>query len=166
MQQPCTGRSNSLPCPFHAAILAMADTQGAGRGAEGSTSFLLVLTGAMPVVTLSSAGRARISLKPGLGAPNPDDLVSLPPALFYRAHAEAGGTVTSGSWPRTYQGGGAKSIFMLLSDTDVSWHLKPVMMPTAQASAARPSTTAVWPRRRRSWARWFEHGRGPDSRQG
>src|SRR5437016_2107696 len=31
-----------------------------------TTSFLLVLTG-MPVVTLSSAGRARISLKHGLG---------------------------------------------------------------------------------------------------
>ncbi len=32
-----------------------------------TTSFLLVLTG-MPVVTLSSAGRARISLKHGLGS--------------------------------------------------------------------------------------------------
>jgi hypothetical protein len=43
--------------------------------------FLLVLTGT-PVVTLSSAGRARISLKHGLGVPNPNDLISLPPALF------------------------------------------------------------------------------------
>src|SRR5436305_57649 len=33
---------------------------------EGFTSFLFVLTG-RPVVTLSSAGRARISLKHGLG---------------------------------------------------------------------------------------------------
>ena len=34
------------------------------------------------VVTLSSAGRAWISLKHGLDAPNPDDLVTLSPVLF------------------------------------------------------------------------------------
>ena len=45
------------------------------RGAKGTTRFLLVLTD-RSVVTLSTAGRARISLKPGLDAPNPDDLVS------------------------------------------------------------------------------------------
>ena len=37
------------------------------------------------MVTLSSAGRARISLKHGLGVPNPNDLISLPPPLFYRS---------------------------------------------------------------------------------
>jgi hypothetical protein len=46
-----------------------------------NTSFLLVLTG-QSVVTLSSAGRARISLKYGVGVPHPNDLVSLPPPLF------------------------------------------------------------------------------------
>src|SRR5947208_13822113 len=48
---------------------------GGGKRRVGTTRFLLVLTGG-PVVTLSTAGRARISLKHGLEAPNPDDLVS------------------------------------------------------------------------------------------
>src|SRR5439155_13372887 len=61
-----TRRSEPLQCPFSSDILAE-DEQGAvARGAEGTTSFLLVLAGT-PVVTLSSAGRARISLKHGLG---------------------------------------------------------------------------------------------------
>ncbi|HVB72529.1 MAG TPA: hypothetical protein VNE38_03140 [Ktedonobacteraceae bacterium] len=83
----------------------------AARGAQEITSFLLVLTG-QPVVTLSSAGRARISLKHGLGVPNPYDLISLPPVLFYRARASLGG-------PRTHRDrecGGYESIFMLLSE--------------------------------------------------
>jgi hypothetical protein len=54
----------------------------AARGAKGTTSFLLVLTDSS-VVTLSSAGSARISLKHGLGVPNPYDLISLLPVLFY-----------------------------------------------------------------------------------
>jgi hypothetical protein len=44
------------------------------RGAKGTTRFLLVLTD-KSVVTLSAAGRAWISLKLGLNAPNSDDLV-------------------------------------------------------------------------------------------
>src|SRR5712691_7300943 len=68
--------------PFRSAILAEEQKWSTARGAKGTTSFLLVLTG-NPVVTLSSAGRARISLKHGLGVPNPDDLVSLSPGLFY-----------------------------------------------------------------------------------
>jgi hypothetical protein len=45
------------------------------RGAEGTARFLLVLTDSS-VVTLFTIGRARINLKHGLEAPNPDDLVS------------------------------------------------------------------------------------------
>ena len=51
-----------------------AKTDGLERRGE-QTSFLLVLT-ETSVVTVSSAGRARISLKHGLDAPNPDDLIS------------------------------------------------------------------------------------------
>jgi hypothetical protein len=54
-----------------------------GRPSRASLGarFLRILTGTL-VVTLSSAGRALISLKHGLGVPNPDDLISLPPLLF------------------------------------------------------------------------------------
>ncbi len=52
------------------------------RGAYGTTRFLLVLTD-RSVVTLSTAGRARISLKHGLDAPNPDDLVSRNRLSYY-----------------------------------------------------------------------------------
>ena len=46
-----------------------------GERRAGITRFLFVLKG-KPVVTLSSAGDARISLKHGLGVPNPIDLIS------------------------------------------------------------------------------------------
>ena len=62
------------------------------RGAKGTTRFLLVLTD-RSVVTLSTAGRARISLKHGLDAPNPDDLVLLPPVLFYLTECIGGRAV-------------------------------------------------------------------------
>ena len=66
---------------FLSAILAGEHDQVAARGAEETTSFLLVLTDTS-VVTGSSAAGARISLNTGLDAPNPDDLISLPPVLF------------------------------------------------------------------------------------
>ena len=55
--------------PFLSAILARDDEGVATRGTQEITSFLLGLTGT-PVVPLSSAGRAGISLKHGLGSTN------------------------------------------------------------------------------------------------
>ena len=60
----------------------MKNKMGGGERRLGTTSFLLVLTG-FAVVTLSSAGSAMISLEHGLVVPNPDDLFSLLPVLFY-----------------------------------------------------------------------------------
>src|SRR6266567_7197710 len=68
--ESCTARvqcdQTHCQTPFCSAILAADEEWSAARGAKGTTRFLLVLTGG-PVVTLSSAGRARISLKHGLG---------------------------------------------------------------------------------------------------
>ena len=83
------------------------------RGAKGTTRFLLVLTD-RSVVTLSTAGRARISLKHGLVAPNPDDLISRN-RHFVLTHLRVG-KAERGARLRELESQGRESIFMLLSD--------------------------------------------------
>jgi len=83
------------------------------RGAKETTRFLFVLTD-KSVVTLSTAGRARISLKHGLVAPNPDDLIS---RNRHSVLTHLGvGKAERGARLRELESQGRESIFMLLSD--------------------------------------------------
>jgi hypothetical protein len=96
--QDLSSTSIAFSFPFY---YTSSDRYTGGRERRGRNHKFPARThGRLPVVTLSSAGRARISLKHGLGGPKPDDLVSLPPALIL-AHTPADVQVGSSSKSRS-----------------------------------------------------------------
>jgi hypothetical protein len=70
-----------------------------------------------PVVTLSTAGRARISLKHGLGCTKSRRSHLVAAYTILPRERIGGGKVAPGVLPRDRAGGGIESIFMLCSDT-------------------------------------------------